>query len=156
MADSNGAPNGGDRLSQVIETSIRLAVIALLVVWCLQITRPFIIPAVWGIIIATAIHPVYVRLGRALGGRDRTAASILVLVGLVVLIAPAGLFAGSMVDSGLWLASGLEEGALEVPPPPEGVRGWPVIGDKVYDLWKLANTNLETAIRQVGPELTWA
>ena len=59
-------PSTEDRafLRRAIETSIRIGLIALLVLWCFQIVRPFIQPIVWGIILAIAINPAYLRLVR--------------------------------------------------------------------------------------------
>jgi predicted PurR-regulated permease PerM len=40
-----------------------------------------------------------------------------------------------------------------VPPPPESVREWPVIGDRTYNAWALAATNLEGAVQRFSPQL---
>lgn len=57
-------PSDEDRasLKRAIETSIRVGLIALLVIACLLVVRPFVQPMVWGIILAIAVHPAYVRL----------------------------------------------------------------------------------------------
>ena len=86
-------------LNKATEATIRIALVALLVVWCFQIVRPFILPVVWGIIIATAIFPAYRWLGRVMGGRERLAAVVLVLIGLVLLIMPSLMSAGSLVEN---------------------------------------------------------
>ena len=56
-------------LNRALETTIRIGLVALLAVWCFRIVEPFIIPLVWGLIIAVASHPAYVRLRTLLGGR---------------------------------------------------------------------------------------
>jgi len=155
MQEPGSTNDPRDYLAPAIETSIRLGVIALLVIWCVYIIRPFIIPAIWGIIIATAIFPVFAQLAKALGGRSRTAAGLLTTFGVALLIVPAVLFAGSLVDSGQWLATELDQGTLEIPAAPEAVRGWPIVGERLYGYWDLANKNLEGALQQLGPQLAY-
>jgi len=145
--------SGRELEARVMEMTIRLALVALLVVWCFQITRPFLMPIVWGIVIATAIHPAFDRLVSAIGGRRRTVAACLTVLGLALLIVPAALLADSMVTSAEWLHDGLENGTLEVPPPPDRISTLPVVGEQIHRFWALANSNLEQAIREVGPKL---
>jgi len=141
-------------LSRATEATIRIGVIALLVVWCFQITRPFVVPIVWGTIIATAIYPAYDRLQATLGGRRRLAAVLITLFALVLLFVPAALFTGSLAASAQWLVTGLNSGTIEVPPPPDSVNTWPFIGSSLYGIWQLASVNLEGALREIGPHLT--
>jgi predicted PurR-regulated permease PerM len=154
MTDSHGSSSDREFLSRTTEATIRIAMVALLVVWCFQIVKVFIMPVAWGIIIATAIFPAYRWLGRSLGGRERVAAVLLVLAGLVLVVVPPIVSAGSLVDSVQWLMTGLQDGSLEVPPPPADVATWPFIGERLHDLWQLANVNLMGALQKLGPHLT--
>ncbi len=149
----SGSSDDQQLLTRAIDLTVRIGVVALLAAWCFQITRPFFIIAVWGIIIATASYPAFSRLEALLGGRERIAAALFTVVGLALLIAPAVFFAGSLVESGQWLATNLRDGTLAIPPPPAGVAAWPLIGEPVNDMWELASTNLEGALRKVGPQL---
>ena len=47
-------------------------------------------------------------------------------------------------------AAAWQAGSLQVPPPPEGVADWPLIGTSVYEAWSLASQNLEAAIMGKG------
>ena len=131
MSAANPPAGDPEFLTRAIEVTVRLGVIAVLVAWCFGITRPFIIPVVWGIIIATAMHPTFRWVEGKLGGRTRTAAALFVVLGLALLVIPTIMFAGSLVESAQWLATGLEEGTLEIPPPPDQVAAWPLIGEPV-------------------------
>jgi predicted PurR-regulated permease PerM len=142
-----------DVLTRAVEVTIRLGLIGILVAWCFGITRPFIIPVVWGIIIATAVYPAFQWVEGRIGGRTRSAATLFVLLGFALLAAPALMFSGSLIESAQWLATGLQSGTLEVPPPPVSVADWPVIGEPVNRFWTLASVNMEAAVRQVGPQL---
>jgi predicted PurR-regulated permease PerM len=140
-------------LNKATEATIRIALVALLAAWCFQIVRPFILPVVWGVIIATAIFPAYRWLGRLMGGRERLAAVFLTLIGLILLIVPSLLSAGSLIESASWLFEGLSDGHLEVPLPPERIAEWPLIGEQLHGFWTLAHVNLMEALQQLGPHL---
>jgi predicted PurR-regulated permease PerM len=133
-------------LKRAVETSIRIGLIALLVIWCFQVVRPFIQPIVWGIILAIAIHPAYLRLGRVTGGRERLSATILVVGFLLLLIVPSVMITTSLVESATELAGKLQEGELKVPPPPTTVADWPIVGERLHALWATASQNLEAAL----------
>ncbi len=148
-------PSTEDRafLRRAVEASIRIGLIALLVIWCFDVVRPFIQPIVWGIILAIAIHPAYLRLARVMGGRDRLAATILVLGSLLLLIVPSVMITTSLVESATELAGKLDEGEIRIPPPPTQVADWPIIGGRLHALWATASQNLDAALAQAEPTL---
>jgi len=47
----------------------------------------------------------------------------------------------------------MSAGSLAVPSPPEGVKNWPLVGSKLYELWVQATLNLQSALREVAPHL---
>ena len=47
----------------------------------------------------------------------------------------------------------LTEGSVDIPPPPQSVAGWPLIGKSLAEFWELASTNLEEALSEIGPHL---
>jgi len=148
-------PSTEDRafLRRALETSIRIGLIALLVIWCFQVVRPFIQPIVWGIILAIAVYPAHLRLARVMGGRERLAATILVVGSLLLLIVPSVMITTSLVESATELAGKLEEGEIKVPPPPAAVADWPIVGERLHALWTTASRNLEAALGQASPQL---
>ncbi len=136
-----------------LEVAIRLALIAALVVWCIRIFEPFIMPIMWGVIIAVAIAPLFGKLTALLGGRRGIAALVFTLAALVLVIVPTFQITDSVVRSSIEVGHELEEGTLTVPPPNESVRDWPVIGDRAYDAWNSASTNLSAAVELYRPQL---
>lgn len=140
-------------LARVIEVAIRIGLVALLIAWCFEIVRPFLNPAIWGLIIAIASYPGYLRLRSALAGRSGLAAVLFSLLALILLIGPAVLLAGTLVESAQELAQSLSDGSMTIPPPPESVGAWPLIGKPISMFWDLASQNLEAALRQAGPQL---
>ena len=139
--------------SRALEASIRIGLVALLVLWCFQLARPFITPAIWGVILAIALHPAYVIVRRALGGRSAAAAASLVAGVLLLLIVPTALLTASLIESGTDVASSLQGGALDIPPPPASVADWPVVGDQVHGFWAAASNNLGTALSKIDTQL---
>ena len=69
----------------VIEIVIKIAVLALLIGWCILILKPFITPVVWGVILAVAVYPLYHRLRFRLGYRSKLAAAIMSTIKLIML-----------------------------------------------------------------------
>ena len=138
---------------RTIDTAIRIGLLALLVYWCIHIFRPFLIPVLWAIIIAVAIHPLYVKFESLLGGQRKLALSLFTIMVLSILIIPTVLLASSMVDTVQHIAKQWEEGTLQVPPPPDRVAGWPLVGARLHTLWLAASENVMGTLEQFGPQL---
>jgi predicted PurR-regulated permease PerM len=137
-----------------VEAAIRIGVLFLLVMWSLQIMRPFITIVLWGVIIAVAVFPAYNGLANRLGGRRKLTAALLVIVALAALLIPSVKFFGETIDSIGDAASRMEAGTLTIPPPSEKVADWPFVGERLHETWTLASTNLEEAVARYQPQLT--
>jgi predicted PurR-regulated permease PerM len=139
-----------------VEAAIRIGVLLLIFIWSLQIIRPFVQIVLWSIILAVAIYPLYTGLAKRLGGRGKTAAVLVTLVALAVLLVPSWKFFGATVEEARNVADKAEAGTLQVPPPPDGVKEWPLIGDRTYEVWNGASRNLEATVERLKPELAAA
>jgi predicted PurR-regulated permease PerM len=138
---------------RAVEAFIRIALIGILAAWCFEIVRPFLVSMIWGVIIAIGLFPAHRRLCDALKGRRATAAVILSLVALTLLLVPVFLLSQSVVDGAQVLVRDFGQGTLRIPPPPGWVQGLPLVGDGLERLWTLASTNLEAALAQFRPQL---
>jgi len=138
---------------RVMQAAVRLSLLALLVFWCLQILGPFINPIVWGAVIAIAVQTPYAKLSGVLGGRPKLAAVLLVAVALMVLILPTIALGASLVETTAGLSDDFMHDEIKVPPPPEAVAEWPLVGERVHALWLGASQNLESALIKLGPQL---
>jgi predicted PurR-regulated permease PerM len=136
-----------------VDITIRLGVLAVLVVWCFQILRPFISPVIWGIIIAVAVYPAYEKLNAKLGDRRKLTAAVMTLAALLIIILPGIQLAVSSVDTLKTLSTKLEGKELKVPPPPERVGNWPVIGKSVKNLWQMTSDNLESTLMKFESQM---
>jgi predicted PurR-regulated permease PerM len=140
-------------VATALEATVRIGILVLLVAWCFSIVRPFFIPIAWGVIIAVSAYPGYVGLRRLLGGRSGLAATALVILGLVLLMVPAVMLSGTLVDTAQGLAKSFHEGTLAVPPPPDSVREWPLVGEGLSTFWSQASGNLAAAVERIAPQL---
>ncbi len=145
--------NHSDFTRNMIEAAIRLGLLLLLANWCYTIIQPFIMPIIWGVVIAVAVFPLFNKLKSVLGGRNKTAATIYTLVALTMLITPTILVTNSLIDTAEKVTSRYEAGTLEVPPPPESVKGWPLVGEQVHAVWASASHNLEDTLRKYRTEV---
>jgi len=140
-------------VSNAVEATIRIGFVLLLAASCFQIVRPFVGMIAWAAIIAVAGSQGYAKLRRVLGGRRGLATLVFILVALVLLAVPTVLLSGTFVEGARKLAGQLSSGTLHIPPPPESVAGWPVIGEPLARFWTLASENLKAALGQVQPQL---
>lgn len=143
----------GDKQGKVVDTVIRLGVLALIVIWCFQILQPFVIPIVWAIIIAVAIHPLYEKLIDALRGRDKLAAILVTIIILALLMVPTIMLTKLLVENVATLAQEVRSEQLSIPLPPDNVKAWPLIGEPIVKIWNLAATNFGEVLKLLQPQL---
>jgi predicted PurR-regulated permease PerM len=153
MSEASAQPVDDSYLNKVIEAVIRVGLVLLLLFWCFAILRPFIMPVVWGVILAVAVFPAYRWLTAKLAGREKLAAVIFVVLGLSVVLVPAVLFAGSLFESGQQIARQQDLDSIQVPAPPPEVKDWPLVGGSVYALWSQASQSLEPLVVKFAPQL---
>jgi predicted PurR-regulated permease PerM len=134
-------------MKRTVEAAIRIGVIAALILWCFIIARPFLIPIVWGAVIAVAVFYGYEWLRTSLGGHRITAAVLVTLLMLVLLVVPSVLLGDSLVSGARSIVDSFQRGELHIPPPPDRIAAWPLIGEPIAKFWALASENLEQALR---------
>ncbi|BDR15606.1 AI-2E family transporter [Vibrio sp. STUT-A11] len=140
-------------ISNMVESAIRIGLIFVLFVFTYDIIRPFILPVIWGAIIAVALLPVTKRLQRAYGGRRGLAATTIALLGIALLVTPLVMVSGSIYDGATHALQVLQSGEVKIPGPKPSVADWPLVGGKLYDTWTLFSTNLEQAIQTFMPQI---
>jgi predicted PurR-regulated permease PerM len=140
-------------LDQKILSALRIGAIFLAVYLCYRILAPFIPLVLWGAIMAVAIYPLHRRVAAWIGDRTNISATLIALLGLIILIVPLIILTESLVTGSMSLADGISTGAMHVPSPPEWVKGWPLVGEKLHASWLLASENLGAALQQFSPQL---
>jgi predicted PurR-regulated permease PerM len=149
MPDSND--NDRQFTNRVVEAAIRIGVLAALAVWSFEIARPFLVPIIWGLIIAVATYPAYRWLEAYLGRRRVLAAVLFTILMIVVVVVPSVVLGESMASGARSAAAAFQAGTLEIPPPPERVKSWPFVGEPLYSFWQLASENIVQAARELSP-----
>ena len=148
---------GGDqgpawRLSNpTIDLAIRLGFLGLLGYWSFRVIAPFITIALWSALLAVALHPLYEWLTRRLS--PRLAAALVTLVSLIVVVGPVTWLAFGMVSGISSLVGQVDSGQLAIPLPPEAVKAWPLVGEELHRLWRLAASNIGVAVTNAAPML---
>jgi predicted PurR-regulated permease PerM len=137
----------------IIQLAIRLGLLALLIIWTFVLIRPFVPILIWSAVLTVALYPVFRWLAKILGGRPRTAAAIITVINLGIVLGPATWLGLGAVDGVKELAGRLSAGDLVVPSPPEQVKDWPLIGSKFYELWNQASINIRAVLRELAPHL---
>ena len=140
---------------RALEAAIRIGLVVLLVLWCFNIVKPFIMVVLWGAIIAVAVYPLFLKFSAVLGDRQKTAATLITVLGLVLLIIPTVMVSDAALENTKSLAHGLQAGTLNIPPPSEKVQNWPLVGKKLYHAWGMASTNLGEALGKYKPQLAY-
>jgi len=133
--------------------AIRLVCLGLITYWAFVLIRPFLTILIWSTIIAVALYPIFEWLSLKFFDRRALAAIVVTLCSLVVMLGPATWLGLSLADSARVLSARLSDGTLAIPPPPESIKAWPVIGKNAYETWQLASTNLREVLMQAAPQL---
>ena len=135
-------------LSRVTAATIRVVLLGGWIAWCLQIVLPFLVPILWGAIIATAVYPLTRRLGRPAFG-----ALIFGALALAVVVVPAYLFFDSVGSFVVRVGRQWAQGELKLPPPRADVADWPLVGKRIYNTWMMAVNAPSSVVEAHLPQL---
>lgn len=138
---------------RIVDLIIRLGVLVLLISWCIDILKPFLLLLVWGSVIAIAIQPVHNVFVKLFRGRKTPATILLVLILLSILIIPSYFVAASFTDGVRSLKSMYDQGLPLIPPPGDRTANWPSIAKPIADLWQHASDNLADVTIQYSEQL---
>jgi len=137
----------------LLDVLIRAGLIAILVIFCFRIFRPFLDLMLWSVILAITFYPLYCKLKRRLGNKDGPAATVIVLVALGVLLVPIYLLGLSLATSAQHALTVVKSGGFHIPPPSESIASWPLVGERLYAVWQQAATDLTSLAQKFSPQL---
>lgn len=135
-----------------IDIAIRLVLLGLLIGWALTIVAPFAAVVLWAVVLTVALYPTYEWLKRLLGSSGR-ATWVITLVGLAIILGPAVALMTSLIETVSEISTGLQEGTLVVPPPPDHIQEIPLIGKGAYKLWLDFSTNVSGFVSAHGDKI---
>ncbi len=120
-----------------IEQIATLAALAILLVGCYIVLKPFLSPLLLAAILCFTTWPLYRWWENRLGGRRTLAAAIMTIIIAAVLVAPFVVVGSNLADNlGQSVTKILDSLRVGLPQPPAWVGHVPVIGIWAEDFWK--------------------
>lgn len=142
------ATEGQGEPNPLVETIIRVGSLAVLLYLAASAVVPFLQILLWGVILAVALGPAHDLMSRMLGGSNLRGAIALTLTALVFVLGPSVTIGDALGKTAYRYAHRLREGRVEIPPPPTTVRDWPIVGERVYEGWSRASTDLASVLER--------
>lgn len=136
-----------------IDLILKVGALFLVVYLCIRILKPFLGMLLWGLIIAIILFPLFERIRRLFGNRNKLSSIILSLVALSVLVVPSIWLVNQLVDGVRILAENIQAGDLSIPPPSETVAEWPLIGKRLYVYWLELSGDMTESLKGFMPQL---
>lgn len=134
------------------EYAVGLTLLALLVVGCLLVMRPFLTSLLWAVILSYTTWPLYQRLLRRLGGREFWAALLMTLLVATVLVLPLAVLGATLAQHVASVAEVVRELLAQgVPEPPPWVDKIPLISEDVRRYWAALAHEGKTYTAALGP-----
>ena len=137
----------------LLDVLIRAGLILVMVLLCYQVFSPFVVLMEWAVILAVCLYPLQLALAAWLGGRQGWAATLITLLGIVLIVGPAAVLVNSMGDSVHRAVAALQENTLAIPPPRAGVAEWPIVGPRIHAAWVAAYDDLPALIHSLQPKI---
>lgn len=144
---------GEDLTSTYVDIGIRIVVLGILFYWSFRLIQPFITLLIWSSVLTVALYPAHEWLSSRLNNRRKLAAFLLTLSILVIVIGPLSWMTINLVSGAHLISVKLEAADQVIPPPPDSVRSWLLIGDRLFAFWELASRNWQAAIAQLAPTM---
>ncbi|MDO6680435.1 AI-2E family transporter [Shewanella sp. 4_MG-2023] len=136
-----------------VDAAIKIALIFIMVIWCFKIIQPFIMPILWGGIIAIALYPVVLFISSKLRLSVSKSSLLITLLALAILLVPTYLFSGAIVSSTQDFVAEIHDGTLVIPAPKSSVAELPIVGEKLYDFWSDVSADLEHVVKTYADEI---
>lgn len=152
-------PNKPDRELEIrvsrelVDVYIRVGLIAILLMLCYAIFKPFLGLMLWAVLLAVTIYPLHRMIANRLGGKQGRAAILLILLSTILIVTPSIVLIGSFGDSVSGLVHGVKNNTLQIPPAPAKLAEWPRISKKITPIWTQAHENLPAVIQKLQPKL---
>jgi predicted PurR-regulated permease PerM len=138
----------------LLDVLIRAGLILVMAMLCYQVLSPFLTLMVWALILAVTLYPLHQFLASKLGGKQGLTATLLVVVGIVLIVVPTAMLLSSLGDSVQGLIHAVQHNTLKIPAPRPGVEQWPVVGKQIHDVWSKAHADLPALVQSMQPKIS--
>lgn len=140
--------NENNNLSQqAIDIAIRMVLLFALLFWCFQIIAPFLMPVLWGIIIAIALDPVQELLQKKFKMSPKWSSILITIILLAIVLVPTIMFFSNTTKTLLALKDKFATEGFVLPEPPQFLLDLPVVGDKIHEFLGSFNSNVEEFVK---------
>lgn len=139
--------------ARLLDVLIRAGLVVVLAVLCYVVFAPFLTLMAWALILAVTLYPLHRALVRRVGGRHGVAATVVVVGGILLIVVPTAVLVNSFGTSIHGFVRAVHENTLKVPEPRAGVRNWPIVGERIYDTWSRAHTDLPGLVESMQPKI---
>jgi predicted PurR-regulated permease PerM len=146
-------------VSDNIISSLKTALVFLVIYINFLIFKPFLLIVIWAIIIAVALYPLHQKLQKLLKGNTKLSAMLITVIVLSLITIPCLMFAGELFESIQKISNHLEAEVLIIPVPSKEIADLPVVGESIYEAWNVFSTNIDKGLEQFQPQVrkiaTW-
>ena len=139
--------------SPLLDVLIRGGLILAMAMLCYRVFSPFLHLMVWALILAVTLYPFHQFLASKMGGKQGLAATLLVITGIVLIVAPTAILMSSLADSVRQLVNDVQNNTLKIPAPRPGVEQWPVVGEQIHDVWSKLHADLPSVVQSMQPKI---
>ena len=139
--------------SRLLDVLIRAALIGVMAALCYVVFAPFLTLMVWALILAVTLYPLHRSLARKIGGRQGLAATIVVVIGGLLIVTPTALLMNSFGSSVYDFVGAVQHNTLVIPAPPAGIEEWPIVGKKINGVWSKAHSDLPGLVESMQPKV---
>jgi predicted PurR-regulated permease PerM len=141
------------RSRQIIHLAIQMLALAFLIIWCFQILATFFTPVIWAAILAVSLFPLHQKLKKLLKGKGVLAAILMTaffLIFFISVISWLGFRTGTEIKDEI---TNFQEGKINIPPPSEKVKEWPLVGRKAFQAWTQLSKGVENFLQQYPEQI---
>ncbi|HHP0460456.1 TPA: AI-2E family transporter [Vibrio harveyi] len=141
-------------LAKAFTTSlIRFSITTLIVIVCWWAFLPFLPILLWALVLAIALYPVKLVIERKLGLSSARSATLIAIIGVLILGTPTAMVGNSFASKTLGAFESYRDGTLVITKPADSVKTWPLVGEKVHEVWYEAADDLPTFIEKRQPQI---
>ncbi|RJT23954.1 AI-2E family transporter [Buttiauxella izardii] len=140
-------------VARFLDMFIKFGLILALASFCFTVISPFMNMLLWALILAVTLYPLHQSFASRMGNKQGLAATVLVLLGVLLIVLPTIAMITSLGDSVSVLISKITHDSLVIPPPSDRVMVIPVVGEKIYVVWLKASTDLPALVKSYGPQI---
>lgn len=110
--------------------------IALMIVACFWVIRPFILGFAWATMIVIATWPVLIKIQKLTWGKRWPAVLIMTLLLILLFVIPISLVIASLIDNSASAMAWVDTAKNWQPPTMTWLSSIPLFGDKLYATWQ--------------------